>query len=403
MTTSLAWANREQRCCLVLLGSERLFLASRIQRYFQWLGIHVQLFSQFQTRLEMLHESESQGDSTLQAIFEWLKALHAHLAIVDARDATEQSCLLLDSLLNKQGVRTVFIESICTDSKIIETILELHKGMVDFEPGQDKAVISDDRLQYLQVYNLGRKIISNRCGGFFSTRITTILSHMHVAPRYIWITRHGESEDNTRGRLGGDSPLSEAGRQYAEKLAAFILQYEKGKNDLVVLTSTLQRTVQTAEILFKHKPDYRRDHVCTPRLNEIGTGLCDGMTYAEVKEKYPDVYKARKKNKYQFRYPMGESYADVIERVAPVMMELERLTSNVLLICHQALLRTVMAYFLEIPHSKMVNYPVPLHCVLKLTPGARGVHMERFQLGTIPPEKMSMHGDEESSPPQPKL
>lgn len=30
----------------------------------------------------------------------------------------------------------------------------------------------------------------------------------HLYPRIIWLARHGESEDNTVGKLGGDSSLS---------------------------------------------------------------------------------------------------------------------------------------------------------------------------------------------------
>eukprot|EP00457_Paulinella_chromatophora_P008917 gb/GEZN01008966.1/.p1 GENE.gb/GEZN01008966.1/~~gb/GEZN01008966.1/.p1 ORF type:complete len:430 (-),score=23.82 gb/GEZN01008966.1/:1-1290(-) len=415
MTTSLQWANLEMKFCIVLLGSERLFISSRIQRYFQWLGIYTQVFGEFQSRLvredgktqtwtalanissnkkegEENVDKTLRGDPTTEAILLWLKTPKSHIALLDARGATQERCRDLTSFFTREGVRVVFIESICTDLEVLEGTLALHQGMVDFIPDEKNAILKDESLPFLQVYNLGRKMIANRCSGFYFSRITTILSHMHVRPRHIWISRHGESQDNTIGRLGGDSSLSGLGREYAKKLASFILRNEKS-SDLVVLTSSLQRTLQTAEALFQRKPAYRNNHVCTPRLNEIGTGICDGMTYAQVKQKYPELYQARKKNKYSFRYPMGESYADVIERVSPVMLELERHTSNVLLICHQALLRTVLAYFLEIPHAQMVNYPVPLHCVLKLTPGPRNVNIERFQLAVVPEELMSMHGD----------
>jgi broad specificity phosphatase PhoE len=36
--------------------------------------------------------------------------------------------------------------------------------------------------------------------------------------RRIWLTRHGESVYNTLGRIGGDSPLSARGQQYAQLL-----------------------------------------------------------------------------------------------------------------------------------------------------------------------------------------
>jgi hypothetical protein len=44
----------------------------------------------------------------------------------------------------------------------------------------------------------------------------------HITPRPILLTRHGESQDNIRGRIGGDPPLSEQGEKYALRLADFV-------------------------------------------------------------------------------------------------------------------------------------------------------------------------------------
>jgi broad specificity phosphatase PhoE len=46
----------------------------------------------------------------------------------------------------------------------------------------------------------------------------------------------------------------------------------------------------------------------------------------------------RDKDKYHYRYPSGESYEDLVARLEPVIMELER-QSNVLVVSHQAVLR----------------------------------------------------------------
>ena len=73
-------------------------------------------------------------------------------------------------------------------------------------------------------------------------------------------------------------------------------------------------------------------------LNEIDVGVCDGMTYKEVKEKYPEEFEARDKNKYSYRYPRGESYEDLVARLEPVIMELER-QGSCLVVAHQAVLR----------------------------------------------------------------
>lgn len=41
-------------------------------------------------------------------------------------------------------------------------------------------------------------------------------------PRKIWLTRHGESEYNQHGKLGGDPPISDQGHIFAEMLPGAI-------------------------------------------------------------------------------------------------------------------------------------------------------------------------------------
>lgn len=61
-----------------------------------------------------------------------------------------------------------------------------------------------------------------------------------------------------------------------------------------VWTSTLQRTIQTAAALPFAKLRWKA-------LDEIDAGICDGMTYAEIAEKYPNEFEARKKDKLRYR------------------------------------------------------------------------------------------------------
>lgn len=43
---------------------------------------------------------------------------------------------------------------------------------------------------------------------------------------------------------------------------------------------------------------------------------------------------------------LSQSYQDLVQRLEPVIMELER-QGNVLVICHQAVMRCLLAYFLD--------------------------------------------------------
>ena len=76
----------------------------------------------------------------------------------------------------------------------------------------------------------------------------------------------------------------------------------------------------------------------------------------------------------------------------PVIMELERKENVVVVghqvqeaniftaspnIFHQAVLRCLLGYFLEVPEDKMPYIEVPLHTVIKLTPVAYGCKVRR--------------------------
>lgn len=115
-----------------------------------------------------------------------------------------------------------------------------------------------------------------------------------------------------------------------------------------VWTSTLQRTSQTAQYLPYPKLTWKS-------LDELDAGVCDGMTYAEIEvsetilpgktilliigqQAYPDDFANRDEDKFNYRYRGGESYRDVVVRLEPVIMELER-QENILIFGHQAILR----------------------------------------------------------------
>jgi broad specificity phosphatase PhoE len=200
------------------------------------------------------------------------------------------------------------------------------------------------------------------------------LVNLHVVPRPIWLCRHGESSFNAKGILGGDPELTERGQAYAARLGAWLDDYARGDGEVVVWTSMLRRTRDTAAHLTVASRPWRL-------LDEIDAGTCDGLTYAEVKARMPEEYAAREADKLGYRYPRGESYWDVIHRVEPVIVEIERTTSPVLVIAHQAVIRALYAYFMGLPPQDCPRLPVPLHTVIELVPQAYGCAERRMFLG----------------------
>jgi 6-phosphofructo-2-kinase/fructose-2,6-biphosphatase 2 len=174
---------------------------------------------------------------------------------------------------------------------------------------------------------------------------------------------------NVSGKIGGDADISLRGQRYSEELPKLVKK-SAGDIPLTVWTSTLKRTAQTAQHLPYEKLSWKA-------LDELDSGVCDGLTYAEIEEKYPQDFKARDEDKYNYRYLGGESYRDVVIRLEPIIMELER-SENILIVTHQAVLRCIYAYFMGSNQDQSPWMEVPLHCLIKLTPRAYKTEEQRY-------------------------
>jgi len=81
-------------------------------------------------------------------------------------------------------------------------------------------------------------------------------------------------------------------------------------------------------------------------------------------------------DRYNYRYHGGESYRDVVIRLEPIIMEMER-GENIMVVTHQAVLRCIYAYFMNVPQDQSPWMEIPLHTMIKLTPRAYGTQEER--------------------------
>lgn len=68
-------------------------------------------------------------------------------------------------------------------------------------------------LSYIKIMDVGRSYLVNRVMDHIQSRIVYYLMNIHVTPRSIYLCRHGESELNLKGRIGGDPGLSVRGKE----------------------------------------------------------------------------------------------------------------------------------------------------------------------------------------------
>ena len=173
--------------------------------------------------------------------------------------------------------------------------------------------------------------------------------------KYIYLSRHGESLYNKEDRIGGNSNLSPDGYTYGK-----VLSEDVNKIDIeMVMTSELTRTIDTAQSINHRK-------ISMSCLNEIHSGICENLTYEEVMIKYPEIYVARNKDKYNFRYPQGESYNDLFIRLKPVFDIIDIINGPILIIAHQAVLRVIYGVLMDMDHNSFPHISIPLHTLMRL-------------------------------------
>ncbi|KAK2145758.1 hypothetical protein LSH36_660g06029 [Paralvinella palmiformis] len=362
-------------CVIVMVGLPargKTYMAKKLTRYLNWIGIHTKVFNVGEYRRKVTSYTshdffrpdndeamiirEKCAEEALEDLCEWLKA-GGEVAVFDATNTTRmRRHMIYDICTVQNSYKTFFVESVCTDSEIIDANIKEAKvtspdyrdhnvsDAVDdflkrikhyeamYEPLDEN---TDKQLSFIKIFNQGEKYLVNRVHGHAQSRVVYYLMNIHVLPRTIYLTRHGETDMNLLGRIGGDGHLSERGRQFAQALGRFV--EEENIPSLRVWTSLKKRTIQTAAYIDSPKEHWKA-------LNEIDA-----------------------------------SYQDLVARLEPVIMELER-QENVMVICHQAVSRCLLAYFLDKESDELPYLKVPLHTVIKLRPVAYGCVVDYIPL-----------------------
>ena len=268
-------------------------------------------------------------------------------------------------------VPVCFIECLNADEEALQANVERKAELPEFSGmGRDKALESFTRriAHYESIYEpLGdepnRILVDSFDSCILQEHISQELPYYDrirdiVATRVVhslFLVRHGETVYNTENRIGGDSDLTARGAEQAEALAEHFATVRIP----IIFTSNHRRTLQTA------RPIAARQTPCSiialPEFNEIFAGVCEHMTYKEVREKMPEVARERGPNKYRYVYPQGEGYVTMTERIHRGLKKvfyLNNYDENIMIVGHRAVNRLILSYFLsrqeeEIPYLYM--------------------------------------------------
>lgn len=375
---------------------------------------------------------------TLDELLDYILDGNGAVGILDATNSTlERRKIIMKKIRERAGaeLNVLFLESACVDENLLESNMRLKLSGPDYkdkdpfsslEDFKKRVAIyeknyvplgkyeEDNNMPYIQMIDVGRKIISHQIKGFLMAQANYYLLNFNLAPRQIWITRHGLSDDNVSGKIGGDSDLSPEGERYARALAKF-MDHQRNEWDLrqlhkikhshfppqpgdttppnphyqpnddnelpqkafCVWTSMLKRSIQTAHYFDEEEYDMKQMRM----LDELNAGVMEGQTYKGMSITHPKEYELRRRDKLHYRYPGpgGEGYLDIINRLRPVIVELERMTDHVLLVGHRSVARVLLAYFRGLNREEVADLDVPIGMLYCLEPKPYGVEFKAFR------------------------
>lgn len=366
---------------------------------------------------------EQVAHAALDELLKYVLEEGGSVGILDATNHTRDRRLSLVKHIRDrdENINILFVESRCQDKNLLEANMRLKLSGPDYK-GKDPVVAFQDfqarvqqyeksyqkvdefeeehNMAYCSMIDVGRKMVTHQVKGFLSIQTVTYLMNFNLAPRQIWITRHGESMDNVNGKIGGDSSLSPNGVRYAQALAKFAgvqwraweeHQAEKQANahfpprpgdttppnpeytaqamqerNFCVWTSMLKRSIETSQFFNEDEYDLKQMRM----LDELNAGSMEGLTYTEIRDRFHQEYDLRKRDKLHYRYPGpgGEGYLDIINRLGKVILEIERMTDHVMIIGHRSICRVLLAYFMGLSQEDISDLDVPLGVAYMLEP-----------------------------------
>lgn len=162
----------------------------------------------------------------------------------------------------------------------------------------------------------------------------------------VYLLRHGAVRfSGTEKRYIGqqDLPLSEEGLRQARNWAGYFAETPPA----AIYCSDLERCLETARLIGGRcnlPPQPHRE------LREVALGTWEGETFAAMKARSPEAFKARGDRVADHRPPGGESFRDLQRRVWPFFeTTVLRGPEEALLVTHAGIIRVLLCRLLGMP------------------------------------------------------
>ncbi|CAM9500677.1 unnamed protein product [Ectocarpus sp. 13 AM-2016] len=239
-----------------LPGRGKSFVARSILRHLDWMGLKSRIFSTKDRRRKEIavyepvnyFDAGGEGEKirerlAAEMLAEALEALQSDIdiAIYDASNINSERRRVLNNTVAASGLHAkvrresgggvsrlpffvVFIESICNDEELVRrNIVAIQESSPEYVQKTVEEVERDVRSRieryeriyepldaqegdsFIKLIDAGSQasMVTNLISGYIPGRITLLCLNLHLKPRPIWMSRHGESEFNMQGPTGG--------------------------------------------------------------------------------------------------------------------------------------------------------------------------------------------------------
>jgi len=176
----------------------------------------------------------------------------------------------------------------------------------------------------------------------------------------IYIARHGETTWNVEGRIQGRSDPGLSPKGQNQSLA--LLEQLKDRPLSAIYASTLQRSILTAQPISNHLslPIQRQSE-----LDEIAFGILEGRNLYHFDEVIKNEWERFKGDRFTYRIPGAENYADVANRVRPfaeIILQHHR-GEEVLIVGHRVVNRLLLGMLLELSLEEVLKVEQTNDCL----------------------------------------
>lgn len=364
------------------------------------------------------------------------------VAIYDAVNGTMEMRENLRVKLEAHGIECLFVESLVTDERILARNIadvrayspdyiqkDAKESLVHYLKNMEARVnayesVVEPHLLSIKLVNDGERcVVNNGPLGYLLNRVLLFLLNARPRRGSLFFARAGATGIKNE-TYRDDNDLSEKGMIYARTLANTLIGYVSAKQleaaqdsvldlqgvrrladpssryfgsatasattslcgtpteeaPLMVWTSTRRKSLQTGQP-FKDAGVPVSTRSLLTLLNPGSMGNSDGLEHLE--QDAPIEWEAYKKDPYHHRFPRGESYQDVAIRLEPLMMELERNESNLLVIAHESVLRVLYGYVMNLSVEDIPTLKFPANQVVEVVPNGYRNTVVRIPLAGV--------------------